>query len=535
MRVRGLAICIVALLTVASPSLAHDDTAGGETEGGQLVGKVNFANSCVPEVQDDLQRAVAMLHSFWFGTGEKTFRSVLAKDPACVIADWGIASLLMQNPLAGAGSPPQWAARAQAALDDAHRTGAKTQRENDYIEAVAAYYKDFAQHTERERQAARAKAYETLAARYPDDDEAQIFSALYIAGTQSMADQDYTAYRRSQAILQRQFAKYPEHPGVAHYLIHVYDAPPLAKDGLFAAMCYADIAPAAAHALHMPSHIFSRVGAWEQSAATNARSFRAAVPAGENGEAYHASDYMVYADLQLGRDAAAAAAIQAAMQVTVSPPVPAATPFARAAMPARMALERNDWKEAASLALQTGGTPYTEALTWFARAIGAARSGDSATAEQAAAELTARKNALATANNPYWATEVENQARTATAWIAFARHDTDRALTLMREAADREDKIEKHIVTPGRLLPARELLADMLLEAGQPAAALREYVASQTRDPNRFRGYYGVVRAAEAAGDQTTARAAYDKLLVLTQGADTVRPELVAAKVAMGQ
>jgi predicted Zn-dependent protease len=223
------------------------------------------------------------------------------------------------------------------------------------------------------------------------------------------------------------------------------------------------------------------------------------------------------------------------MQVAVSPPVLAATPYARAAMPARMALERNDWKEAASLAPQSDGTPYTEALTWFARAIGAARSGDPATAEQAAAELTAREKALEIANNTYWASEVENQARSATAWSAFARQDTDRALTLMREAADREDKIEKHIVTPGRLLPARELLADMLLEAGQPAAALREYEAAQIREPNRFRSYYGAARAADAAGDHAAARAAYDKLLALANGADTVRPELVAAKAATGQ
>lgn len=527
---RGLAISIVAMLTAASPGLAHD-----ETDGGQLVGKVNFANSCAPEVQEDLGRAVAMLHSFWFGTGEKVFRDVLARDPSCVIADWGIASLMMQNPLNGVGSPPQWAARARTALEEARRIGAKTQRENDYIEAVAAYYNDFSQHTERERMAARAKAYEALAARYPDDDEAQIFSGLYIAGTQSLADQNYTAYRRSQAILQRQFAKHPDHPGVAHYLIHVYDAPPLAKDGLFAAMCYADIAPASAHALHMPSHIFSRVGAWELSAATNARSFQAAVRAGENSEAYHASDYMVYADLQLARDTAAESAMRAAMGVTASPPVPPATPYAKAAMPARMALERDDWKAAASLTPQQDGTPYTEALTWFARAIGAARSGDPASAEQAAAELTARKQALEAANNTYWATEVENQARTASAWATFARHDSDRALTLMREAADREDKIEKHIVTPGRLLPARELLADMLLEAGQPAAALPEYEASQIRDPNRFRSLRGAARAADAAGDRATARAANTKLLALTKSADTERPELIAAKAATGQ
>jgi predicted Zn-dependent protease len=530
----GIAVRLFALLAVAAaaiaPAVAHD-----ETEGGVVVGKVEFANSCSPDVQPDLQRAIAMLHSFWYGAGEQAFRAVLAKDPGCVIADWGIASLLMQNPLAGVGSPPQWAARAQAALDEADRVGARTQRENDYIEAVGAYYKDFDQHTERERQAARAKAYEALAARYPDDDEAQIFSALYIAGTQSQADQNYTAYRRAQAILNEQFARHPDHPGVAHYLIHVYDAPPLARDGLPAAMCYADIAPAAAHALHMPSHIFTRVGAWEQSAATNTRSFEAALRNGEKSEAYHASDYLVYADLQLGRDAAAQAALQAVMQVTVSPPVPAATPYAKAAMPARIALERNDWRAAAALTPQPDGLPYTEALTYFARAIGAARSDDPAAAEQAAAELAARQKALAAANNTYWAGEVENQARIANAWAAFARHDTDRALALMRQAADQEDKIEKHIVSPGRLLPARELLADMLLEAGQPAAALAEYEASRTRDPNRFRGYDGAARAAEAAGDQAAAKANYDKLLLLAATADTPRQEIAAAKAAAGQ
>jgi hypothetical protein len=528
MRATWLRAGLFAMLAGATPAFAHDDI-----EETQVVGKVDFANSCAPAVQDDLRRAVAMLHSFWYGKGEQTFRAVLAKDPGCVIADWGIASLLMQNPLAGAGASPQAAVSAKKAIDEARQTGAKSQRERDYIEAVAAYYEDFDKHSEKDRQAARAKAYEALAARYPDDDEAQIFSALYIAGTQSQADQSYAAYRRAQEILRAQFRKHPEHPGVAHYLIHVYDAPALASQGLDAAMCYADLAPAAAHALHMPSHIFSRVGAWEQSAVTNGRAFKAAIRGGEMSEAYHASDYMVYADLQLGRDKDAAEATAAALQVTVPAPVPPATPYARSAMPARMALERGDWKTAAALPLASGGTPWADALTFFARAIGAARSGDAAGAEKAAADLAVQQKALADANNTYWATEVDNQHRIAQGWAAFARGEKEQGLTLMRDAADREDKIEKHIVTPGRLLPARELLADMLMEAGQPAAALKEYEASRVRDPNRFRGYAGAARAAAAVGDRDAARTANEKLLALAGTSATDRPEVIAAKAAL--
>ncbi|HTE16460.1 MAG TPA: hypothetical protein VK642_15415, partial [Burkholderiales bacterium] len=255
-----------ALMLVSSAAQSHEDEGKGQ------LGRVKFTNSCDPKAQPLLETGVAMLHSFWYSAAEKTFRDVLAQDPSCTIANWGIAAILMSNPLAGVGASPKNAAIAQEAIDQGRRVSPKTQRERDYIEAVAAYYEDWSKRPERARQAARAKAFEELAARYPDDDEARIFSALYIAGTQSQADQTFAAYLKAAAILEKMFVKYPDHPGVAHYLIHSYDAPPIAKQGLPAAWRYASIAPAAPHALHMPSHIFTRVGAWEDSAATNGRS-----------------------------------------------------------------------------------------------------------------------------------------------------------------------------------------------------------------------------------------------------------------------
>ncbi len=494
------------------------------------VGAVVFANSCAPAVQADLASGVAMLHSFWYSAGDKMFRDVLAKDPSCAIANWGIAALLMSNPLAGVGSTPKDAATARAAIDLGRAIGAKTQRERDYIDAVAAYYQDWATTPERARQESRAKAFEALAARYPNDDEAQIFSALYIAGTQSQSDQTYAAYFKAADILEKQLGKTPDHPGISHYLIHAYDAPPIAVRGLSAARRYAGLAPDAPHALHMPSHIFSRVGAWEDSASTNQRAFNAAIPGNELGEAYHASDYMVYADLQLGRDAAALAAMQVAMKLVVPAPFPPPVAYSSSAMPARYAVERGDWASAARLMPPKNGTPFTDALVWFAHGIGAARSGDIAGAQLAAAELETRHAALVAAKNVYWSTEVEIQRREVAAWIAFAEKNPSLGLQIMREAADLEDRTEKHIITPGRILPARELLGDMLFENGQPALALAEYEVSQKREPNRFRGIYGAARAAEAAGDQVKAKAYYTQLLDLAKTADTMRPEVMQAK-----
>src|SRR5436190_12395341 len=362
-------------LTLAAAGSAFGQPAGKAPD---QLGKVDFPNSCSPAVQEKLLRGVAMLHSFYYSAAERAFGEVAAEDNSCAIAAWGFASILMANPLQGVGASPKDAPRAQAAIDKGRTMGAKTQRERDYLEAVAAYYEDFANRPERARQLSRAKAYEALAAKYPSDDEAQTFYALYLAGTQTASDQTYAAYLKAAAILEKQFAKHPDHPGVAHYLIHSYDAPPIAQQGMPAARLYARIAPDAPHALHLPSHIFTLVGAWADSVATNRRSATVAQKINEPDEAVHAMDYMTYAYLQLARDSDARRTFDEARRLTGFNPARATAPYGLAAMPARYAIERGAWGEAAQLQPTPSKFPYIEAMTHFARALGAARSGDPA-------------------------------------------------------------------------------------------------------------------------------------------------------------
>ena len=511
---------------VPAIALGHDEPA---KESGRL-GKVSFENSCSPAVQEKLNRSVAMLHSFWYSAAERSFTEVISEDPSCGVATWGLASILMSNPLGGRGSTAPQAQKAMAAIELGRVMGTKTERERDYIEAVAAYYADFANRPERARQLSRSQAFEALARKYPADDEAQIFAALYLAGTQSQADQTYAAYLKAAAVLEKQFAKYPDHPGVAHYLIHSYDAPPIASQGLPAARKYSNLAPDAPHALHMPTHIFTRVGAWQDSVALNRRSADVAKKDGSHADAYHAADYMVYAQLQLGRDQDARRVLDEFASGPGAKLPQFAGPYAAAAMPARLALERGDWSAAAQLPMQGSAFPHVEAITAFSRALGAARKGDVAAAEQEALRLEALHQALLAANNSYWATEVEVQRIAVAAWIAQARGNTDEAVRLMRGAADLEDHNEKHIVTPGRVAPARELLAEMLMEQKQPAAALKEFEQSQLREPNRLRGYAGAAAAADAAGDRNKARQHYASLVELTRDADTPLPEIARAK-----
>ena len=515
---------------LAPIALAHDEPA---RESGRL-GKVTFENSCAPEVQAKLNRSVAMLHSFWYSAAEKSFTEVISEDPTCGVAAWGLAAILMSNPLAGQGASAQGAQKAMAAIELGRVMGAKTERERDYIEAVAAYYDDWANKPERARQLARAEAFQKLAAKYPRDDEAQIFAALYTAATQQQSDQTYAAYLKAAAVLEEQFRKYPDHPGVAHYLIHSYDAPPIAAKGIPAARLYAGIAPDAPHALHMPSHIFTRVGAWEESAATNKRSMEVAKAGGEPDEAYHANDYMVYAYLQLGRDAEARRTVEDAMRVQGSNTVRFVAPYAMGAMPARLVVERGLWDQAMQLPMPPKSNwPASQANTRFARALGAARSGNVGVAREELAQLAQIQQALEDRKDRYWATEVEVQRLIVAGWIARAQKNDDDALRFLRAAADLEDRNEKHIVTPGRLVPAREQLGELLIEVGQPKAALAEFETSRLREPNRFRNYYMSALAAEDAGDKASAREYWGKLAALGAKADTDRPEIARAPAAL--
>src|SRR5947208_10410019 len=482
---------------LAAPLIALSLAAAGAAfaQTTDRLGKVEFPNSCSLAVQEKLLRGIAMLHSFYYSATQRAFEEVAAEDNSCAIAVWGYALIHQSDPLQVICASLKGAEQEQAAIDKGCTMSAKTQRERDYLDAVAAYYEDFANRTERARQLARAKAYEALAAKYPDDDEAQIFYALYLAGTQTASDQTYSAYLKTAAILEKQFAKHPDHPGVAHYLIHSYDAPPIAQQGVPAARRYADIAPDAPHALHMPSHIFTRVGAWADSAVTNRRSADSAQRSNDPDDALHALDYMTYAYLQLGRDGEARKTLDEARTLTEINPARATAPYALAAMPARYAVERSAWGDAVKLAPSPSRYPFTEAMTHFARALGAARSGDPAAAQKDAERIAALRDELKAAKNEYWANEVEVMRLASLAWVALAQKKGDEALGLMRQAADMEDKSEKNIVTPGRLLPARELLADMLLELKRPAEALKEYEASQLREPNRHHGLSGAGQA----------------------------------------
>jgi len=501
-------------------------------ETSEQLGRVSFANSCAPTVQVTFERAVALLHSFWWQEGERTFREVLERDPNCAIAAWGIATILIGNPFASGPSPVQ----AQQAIDKIEHgltISSKTERERLFIEAVAQYYENFTERSHAARIKSLSNAFESLARRFPEDDEAQIFSALYLRATQDPADKTFSPSLKAAAILEPQFEKYPDHPGVAHYLIHCYDYPPIAEKGLNAAQRYSEIAPSAPHALHMPSHIFTRVGAWQESVASNLRSESVAKAEKEFADQLHAMDYLVYAYLQLARDRDAQRLVREAPDVQANEQV-RISPYALAAIPARYAIERSVWNEAAQLQIQETQFPYTAALTHFARALGAARSGDAIAAKRDVLELARIVEAMKLANNTYWAVEVEVQRMGAEAWVLYAQDNRVEALTLMRAAADLEDTSEKAAVSPGRLLPARELLGDMLFVCGNPVEALAEYEQSHSHDPNRYRTLYGAGQAAVQAGNHDKAQYYFNRLIEMA-GSGNNRSEIEQVRLYLAR
>jgi Tfp pilus assembly protein PilF len=516
-----LAASAIALTT---PAAAQEPSQDADRQ----LGNVHFATSCNEVAQRRFDRAMRYQHSFWYRQSQELFEKVLEADPGCGIAWWGVALSLWNNPH---GQPPAPnLAPALDAIKNARKAGAKSERERDFIEALAVLYTDYDKIDYAVRLQAYLKAMEALAAKYPDDDEAQILYAITLNVSASPADKTYAQQLKGAAILEPIFKRQPQHPGVAHYLIHLYDYPAIAAHGLDAAKRYAAIAPAAPHAQHMPSHIFTRVGYWKDSIASNTASVRAAKASNDKGEAMHASDYMVYADLQLARDGDAAAVIRDMEGVTGYSPDAFGAWFGLAASPARYAIERGDWNGAAALAVPATKFAHVEAISRFARALGAARSGHPDAAEPEIARLAELRDQLRAAKNTYWATQVDIQHQIATAWLLQAQGKSDEALAAMRAAADAEDKTEKAPVTPGPLAPARELLGAMLLERGDADGALAAFEATLRKEPNRFNAYAGAAQAADKLGDKAKATAYYEKLVALADGSTSDRPALAAAR-----
>src|SRR5215475_5017340 len=514
------------LLTVIAFLSAPDVIAQEKTT--EQLGKVNFPVSCSPKAQEQFERGVAMLHSYWFTEGGKVFEAIVREEPSCVMAYWGLAVNLLGNSLVGP-PPAKDAQKAWEVLDKA-KGEAKTQRERDWIEALSAYYRDHDKVSVDERLLAYTKAMEQMTQRYPDDFEAWAYYALTLQASAPKTDKTYSNQQKSAAILEKLYKQNPQHPGVSHYLIHAYDYPPLADKGIESARRYAGIAPAAPHARHMPSHIYSMVGLWEESIASNRSALQV------QKDYYHATDFMVYAHLQLAQDAKAKALIDEIYKIgrddlLLKENLPNLGAYAAlAVIPARYALERGDWKDAAALPAVSTKRLMADSLIRFTRGVGMARSGDLAGAKSEIEALQGIKTALEKGKDSYWAARSQEQILAVSAWVAYAEGAREQAVKLMRSAADGEDGSVKHVAMENRLYPMRELFAELLLETGQPAPALREFEAALKENPNRYRGLYGAARAAQASGDRQKAGTYYGKFLTVSAKADTDRPEIAQAK-----
>ena len=510
----------------------HDHTAGMDR-----LGTVVFPVSCTPAAQERFTHAMAVLHSFWWEEGDRAFDAVLAADSTCAMAWWGKAMNAWNNPFAGGPAGPALA-RGAAAAERAAALGARTARERGFVAAAGALYRDAAGTSN----AARLQAYaDTLARLYrdfPDDVEVAIYHALALVATAPRTDTTFARQKQAAAILNPLFAAHPDHPGLAHYIIHSNDSPALAHLGLDAARRYAQIAPAAPHAQHMPSHIFVRLGLWDETVAANWRSYQAGVDYAQalgRGEVapheFHALDYAVYGDLQQGRDSAAMAAVALARSISTSGNANTLIGgYNGTAMQARIPLERSDWKAAAAFpVLQAPDVPLVTALAHFTRGIGAARSGGVAQARADVAALDSIAGLLA-ARDAYWARVVGIKRDAVRAWVLLADGDTTGAAALARATADLEDVTDKHPVTPAELLPARELEADLLLAVGRYGEARASYEATLAREPGRARSIFGAARAAELARERSQATVGYRAYLELMSGGDGTRPEMAIAQ-----
>ncbi len=538
-RVKLVAAVLLVLAASRSPAQEH------QHGNGERLGSVNFATSCNEVAQKDFNRAVALLHSFQFSRSISGFNAVLGEDPTCGIAYWGISLSDWSNPFASGIKDKGQLQLGRESVERGKSVGAKTERERAYLAAVGALYTDFESAPQRVRLLAYRDAMGNVAAKYPEDHEAQIFYALALAASEDPTDKTYAGRLKAGAILEKLFEEEPTHPGIAHYIIHTYDVPALAGQALVAARRYAEIAPDAPHALHMPSHTFTRLGYWEESIDSNVAAADAARREGQTAEELHASDYEIYAYLQTAQDKAAGRIAKSLGEIAsrFDPQAvlggaggPSAGYFALAAIPARFALERLDWKQAEQLAIRETPFPYTDAMTWFARGLGAGRLGHAAAANESATALQQIQERLSKANESYWARQVQIQELAVRAWAAFAAGKKPTARRQMESAAELEDGTEKSAVTPGPLAPARELLAEMLLQMNEPRKALEQFEATLKREPRRFRSVYGAAHAAQLSGRRDLSQKYFRELLKVCARADKpARSELEEAERAISR
>ena len=527
---------LVALLSI--PAVPCQEDHAHHHGSPEALGSVRFQVSCSPQAQQEFNHAAALLHSFWYGEAEKAFTRVAAADPRCGMAYWGVA-MTHYHPIWAPPGPDDLKA-GMTALEKAKTTGTGTDREKDFIGALEVFYKDSEKVDHMTRAVAYEKAMQRVYERYSQDHEAGIFYALAILGRSVPTDKTYAQQKRAAEILNRILPDEPRHPGIAHYMIHAYDHPELAALALPAARAYARIAPDAPHALHMPSHIFTRLGMWEDSIRSNTASAESAwrqIAGGDRDmgtfDQLHAMDYLEYAYLQTGQDDKAKQVVEDLGRVRRLDRPMVQAGYAFTAIPARNAVERGRWEEAAALEVAPAWFPWgkyrwAEANVYFARAVGAARSGRAPAARAEVDRLASIHDALAAAKDAE-TDRVEILRLAAAGWTARAARQDDEALRLLRAAARLDDAIDKDPVTPGAILPARELLADLLLDLGRPREALDEYEAVLRVAPKRFRATAGAARAAELAGDRHRAKTHYNELLAFCDPAST-RPEVLAAK-----
>ena len=528
-RIFAFAAATTAMIASAQAQQAADDH----------LGTVHFPISCTA-VQGKFERGVALLHNFFYPETVKAFQAIIKEDPDCAIAYWGLAMSELPNPLVPPFPPANLKAGWEA-IQQGKAAKTQTPREAEYLAAIEVFYKDYDKIDHRTRAGLYEQAMQRLHEQYPDDSEAAIFYALALNGAVDFDDKNYTKQLKAAAILNEEAKKQPNHPGIAHYLIHSYDFAPLAAMCVSTAQLYDKIAPTAPHALHMPSHIYSMLGMWDDSVRSNLAAKAAAddyaaknFPDKTHYSISHVLDFMIVAYLQTAKDREAKQIVDTLPQLKPFNAANLGNYTALAAIPARYALDRGQWQEAAQLPVRDSQYPAAQAITYFARALGAARSGNAAAARGEIAHLDDIETKLTAAKNDYWADQTRIQKEAAAAWVAFTDGQRDAAIAAMRQAADLDDASEKNVAMENKLVPIRALLGELYLAAGMDKEALAEFEASDRVMPNRFRIIAGAAKAARDSGSVEAAKRYYRALTVLATGGGD-RPEISDAKTYLAQ